>query len=115
MNTRSAPRQLSRGMAALLGLAVALTSVVLVIPLLRFDGALQEGDVASRTFVAAHGQQFESEALTEAARTEKAAAVGEDSLPVDLTIRDQQRDRATRYLDQVRGIVARSELTAQQK
>jgi putative nucleotidyltransferase with HDIG domain len=102
-------------MAALLGLAVALTSVVLVIPLLRFDGALQEGDVASRTFVAAHGQQFESEALTEAARTEKAAAVGEDSLPVDLTIRDQQRDRATRYLDQVRGIVARSELTAQQK
>lgn len=115
MNTRSAPRQLSRGMAALLGLGVALTSVVLVIPLLRFDGGLQEGDVASRTFVAAHGQQFESQALTEAARAESAAAVGEDSLPVDLTIRDQQRDRATRYLDQVRGIVGNSNLTAQQK
>ncbi len=115
MERRNAPRLVSRTSAALFGLIVAAATVALVIPVFRFQGDLREGDVASRTFVAVHEAQFESAALTEAAREEAARSVPEEALPVDTSLRDQQVTRAARYLDQVRTILASDGLTAAQK
>ena len=116
MDSRRAPRLVSRTYAALFALIVAASAVPLVVPFFRFEGGVQEGDVASRTFSAVHdAPPFESEALTEAARADAAAGVAEVPLAVDTTVRDQQVARADRYLDQVRAIVARTDSTSQQK
>ena len=115
MERRPAPRLVSRSSAALFGLIIAASTVLLVAPVFRFDSELREGDIASRTFTAAQGANFESHALTDQAREDAAQAVPEQSLPVDTSLRDTQIDRATRYLDQVRAIVARADLTTQQK
>ena len=115
MDRRTPRRQVSRAAAALFGLIVAATSVVLVVPLFRFEDGLREGDFATRTFFATHEADFESEALTDAARDAAAEQVPEEPLPVDTALRDQQVDRASRYLDQVRAVVARTDLSAQQK
>jgi hypothetical protein len=105
----------SRITAVAFGLVLFAISVVIVAPLFQFDGELQEGDIAPATFEAARDAQFESAALTEAARREAAAAVEEVALPVDSSIRDQQAQRLDRYLSQVRAIISRTDLTAQQK
>lgn len=105
----------SRATAAGFALVLMVVSVVLVVPLFRFDGALREGDVAPATFEAARDAQFESIVLTEAARNEAAAAVEEVALPVDAGIRDEQAQRLDRYLSQVRAIVSRTDLSTQQK
>jgi putative nucleotidyltransferase with HDIG domain len=116
MQRRLPQRLVSRAAAALFALVIAGALVVLVVPVFRFEDGLQEGDVASRTFTAVHdAPPFESPALTEAARAEAAAQVPESPLPVDPAIRQQQVDRATRFLDQVRNILARSDLSAQEK
>ncbi len=105
----------SRTTAGGFGLVLTAVTVLLVVPLFRFDGALREGDIAPATFEAARDAQFESAALTRAARDEAAAAVEGVALPVDSAIRDQQAERLDRYLSQVRAITARTDLTAQQK
>jgi putative nucleotidyltransferase with HDIG domain len=115
MQTRPASRQVNRASAALFGLIIAAATVALVVPLFQFDRGLKEGDVASRTFTAAHGKEFESQILTEAGQNERAQAVPEESLPVDTSLRDQQVDRAARFVDSVRAISSRTDLTAQQK
>jgi putative nucleotidyltransferase with HDIG domain len=108
-------RPVSRTAAALLGLIITAATLPLVVPLFRFEGGIQEGDVASSTFPAAHEASFESAALTEAARNDAAQAVPEQALPVDTTLRDKQIEQATRYLDLVRAIVVRTDLSAQLK
>jgi putative nucleotidyltransferase with HDIG domain len=115
MERRNAPRLVSRTSAVLFGLIVAASTVALVVPVFRFQGDLREGDIASRTFAAAHEAQFDSPALTNAAREDAARNVAEVPLPVDTSLRDQQIVRATRYLDQVRAVVERDDLTAAQK
>lgn len=115
MERRTGPNLVSKTTAALFGLIVVAASLGMVVPLFRFGGDLTEGDVASRTFSAVHDAQFESAALTDAAREEQAGLVQPVALPVDAAIREQQRERAARYLEQVRVLVARTELTAQQK
>ncbi|MCC7089770.1 MAG: HDIG domain-containing protein [Chloroflexi bacterium] len=105
----------SRTTAGGFGLVLAALTVLLVVPLFRFDGALREGDIAPTTFEAVRDAQFESIALTEAARQEAAAAVEEVAFPVDSGIRDEQAQRLDRYLSQVRAIIARTDLTTQQK
>ncbi len=115
MERRNTQRTVSRTSAAIFGLVIALGTVALVVPLFKFERGLKAGDIAARTFTAAHGQQFESEILTQAAREDRASAVPEESLAVDTTVRDEQVDRAARYLDMVRAITARSDLSAQQK
>lgn len=115
MERRAAPRLVSRTTAALFGLIIAASTVLLVIPVFRFEDGLREGDVATRTFTAAHSASFESPALTDAAREDQAQAVPEQALPVDTALRDTQIDRATRYLEQVRSIVSRPDATTQQK
>ena len=115
MVMRPANRQVNRSAAALFGLIIAVATVALVVPLFQFNTELEPGDVATRTFTAQHATEFQSETLTDAEREERARAVPEESLPVDTSIRDQQVDRAARYLDTVRAIAARSDLNAQQK
>jgi len=115
MERQSTKRLVSPSAAALFGLIVAAATVALVVPLFRFGGGIHEGDIASRTFEAAHAAQFESEALTEAAREEAANNVAETPLQVDPAVRDQQVDRLNRYLDLVRLIVNRTDINAQQK
>ena len=105
----------SRTTAVGFSLVLTAVTVLLVVPLFRFDGALREGDIAPATFEAARDAQFESAALTRAARDEAAAAVEDVALPVDSAIRDEQAERLDRYLSQVRAITARTDLTAQQK
>ena len=78
MQTRPASRQVNRASAALFGLIIAAATVALVVPLFQFDRGLKEGDVASRTFTAAHGKEFESQILTEAGQNERAQAVGRE-------------------------------------
>ncbi len=115
MQWQTRPRLVSRTAAALFGLIISAATVGMVVPLFRFGGDLQEGDIASRTFSAVHNAQFESAALTEAAQEEEARQVPEVPLPVDPALAEQQRERAQRYLDQVRAILARHDLSAQQK
>lgn len=115
MVMRPAIRQGNRSTAALFGLIIAIATVALVVPLFQFNRELEPGDIATRTFTAQHATEFQSEILTDAEREERARAVPEESLPVDTSIRDQQVDRAARYIDAVRAIAARSDLTAQQK
>lgn len=105
----------SRITAMAFALVLSAVTVVMVVPLFQFDSELKEGDIAPATFQAARDAQFESVVLTEAARQEAAASVEEVALPVDSTIRDQQAQRLDRYLSQVRAIISRTDLTAQQK
>jgi putative nucleotidyltransferase with HDIG domain len=107
------PRLVSRTSAALFGLVIAAATLALVVPLVRFEGGVNQGDIASRTLRASHKATFQSEALTNAARDDQAALAPEEPLPVDAAVVAQQKDRAARYLDQVRAIVARSDLSAQ--
>lgn len=115
MDWRPSRRPVSRTTAGLFGLVITAVILPLVVPLFRFDGGLQEGDVASSTFSAAHEASFESATLTEAARNEAAQSVPEQALPVDTALRDQSIEKATRYLDLVRAIVVRTDLSAQLK
>lgn len=105
----------SRTSAALFGLIIAAVTVILVVPVFRFEGGLEEGDVAPATLSAPHQASFESAALTDAAKESAAEQVLDESLPVDTSVRDQQLDKASRYLDQVRDITLRADLTPQQK
>lgn len=115
MERRPPPQLVSRTSAALFGLIIAAATVTLVVPLFRFQGDLKEGDIASRTFAAAHDAQFQSESLTDAAREDAARAVPEVALPVDQTVADGQVARAARYLDQVEVVVSRTDENAQRK
>ena len=105
----------SRVTAAAFAVVLSVVAVLMVVPLVQFDGELREGDIAPATFEAARDAQFESAALTEAARQEAAAAVEEVALPVDSSIRDEQAQWLDRYLSQVRAIISRNDLTDQQK
>ncbi|MGE0601917.1 MAG: HD family phosphohydrolase [Dehalococcoidia bacterium] len=105
----------SRMSAGLFGLIIAAATVVLVVPLFRLEGDLKEGDIAPATLSAPHEASFESAALTDAAKTAAAEQVPQESLPVDTSVRDAQLDKASRYLDQVRDIATRIDITTQQK
>jgi len=115
MERRPSHPQVTRSSAALFGLIVAAATVALVVPLFRFRGDLEEGDVASRTFTAVHDAQFQSESLTEAAREEAARGVEEVALPIDQAVVNQQVARVQRYLDQVAAILERTDENAQRK
>jgi hypothetical protein len=105
----------SRTAAALFGLVMAAAALPLVVPLLPSGGGLHEGDRAPRTLEAVHGAQYESSALTEAARQEAARGVEDVFLPPEPTIRQQQGEKLTKLLEQVRVIRLRTDLTAQQQ
>jgi len=116
MGQRNTQRLVSRTTASLFGLVVAAAVVILVVPLFRLDDELREGDIASRTLAAVHeAAAFESPALTEAARGAAAEQVPQEALPVDGSIREAQVAAAARYLDQVRAVAARTDLTQAQK
>ena len=99
----------SRTAAAVFGLVLAISVVVLVVPVPSFDQSLQEGDIASRTLEAARDRQFESEGLTEAVRQQEADRVPDQGLPLDPALRQLQVDRLDRFFDQVRSIAARAD------
>ncbi len=101
--------------AGLFGLIIAAAVVILVVPIFRLEGDLTEGDIAPATLSAPHEASFESAALTDAAKLAAADQVGQESLPVDTSVRDQQIEKASRYLDQVRNIATRTDLTPQMK
>lgn len=99
----------SRTAAAVFGLLLALSTVLLVVPVPSFDRGLKEGDIASRTLDAARDSQFESAGLTEAVRKQEADRVPDQGLPLDPAQRQLQVDRIGRFLDQVRLIAVRSD------
>ncbi|MEP6871275.1 MAG: HDIG domain-containing metalloprotein [Anaerolineaceae bacterium] len=99
----------SRRAAALFGLLLALSTVLLVVPVPSFNRGLKEGDIASRTLDAARDSQFESAGLTEAVRKQEADRVPDQGLPLDPAQRQLQVDRIGRFLDQVRIIAVRSD------
>jgi cyclic-di-AMP phosphodiesterase PgpH len=105
MLTQSKVRPVSRTSAALFGLAIAIAALPLVVPIFRFGGGLDEGDIASRTFEAPRNAQFVSEVLTEAARVEAANAVPDVPLPVDTALRDERVAALSSYLDSVEDIL----------
>ncbi len=99
----------SRTAAAVFGLALALATVLLVIPVPSVDRGLRVGDIASRTLEATRDRQFESAGLTEAGRKEAADRVPDQGLPLAPAQRQLQVDRLERFLDQVRLIAARTD------
>ncbi len=101
--------------AAAFGLLLAAVAGLLVAPVAGLRGGLSEGDFAPRTLEAAHDAQFVSEALTEAAREEAAAAVEPVPLPPDAALADARVAALQRYLAGARGIVSRTDLSTQQK
>jgi putative nucleotidyltransferase with HDIG domain len=105
----------SRAAAAAFGLVLAACAAVLVAPIDGLRTDLSEGDFAPRTLEAAHDAQFVSEALTEAAREQAASAVEAVPLPPDPQLTDARVAALQRYLSGVRSIVARTDLTTQQK
>ena len=105
----------SRTSAGLFGLIIAAATVVLVVPVVRLEDDLKEGDIAPATLSAPHEAKFESVALTEAAKAAAADQVPQESLPVDTSIRDEQLDQVSRYLEQVRTIATRTDLTPQKQ
>ena len=105
----------SRTIALLFGLFVAVATVPLVAPLLPLDSALHEGDLAPRTLEAQRSVTFPSDALTQAARDQAAEKVADIYLPPDPSIRQQQSDRLKLLVDQVRAIRMRTDLSSQQQ
>ncbi|MEP7215323.1 MAG: hypothetical protein ABI782_03670, partial [Anaerolineaceae bacterium] len=73
----------SRTAAAIFGVALALSTVLLVVPVPSFNRGLKEGDIASRTLEASRDSQFVSEGLTEAVRKQEADRVADVGLPLD--------------------------------
>ncbi len=103
LRRRPAP-VVSTSRAVIFGLLLALAVVPLVIPIIPGGQSLSQGDTAPRTLVAAHGAQYESDALTNVARDEAARTVADVPLPVDPSIRQQQVDKLNRLLDAIRTI-----------
>ena len=80
----------SRLMCALFGIALALVAASVVVPLFPGIEGLHEGERAPRTIEAGRDAQYESVALTNAARDEAAHAVAEVALPPDASVKIQQ-------------------------
>lgn len=114
MKRPSAP-PVTRASAAAFGLVLATVALFLVAPIAGLRADLAEGDFAPATLEAANDAQFVSEALTEAARDEAAAAVEPVALPPDQALTDSAAAALQKYLASVRAIVTRSDLTTQQK
>ena len=102
-------------MCALFGIALALVAASVVVPLFPGIEGLHEGERAPRTIEAGRDAQYESVALTNAARDEAAHAVAEVALPPDASVKIQQVAILTRLLEQVRLIRLRTDLTQQQQ
>ncbi len=115
MVRRKPPALVSRTGAALFGVLVFAAVLPVVVPLFLDEQNLAEGDRAPRTIEAVHDAQFESQALTEAARDEAERNVASVELPIDLNVRLQQATTLTRLLDQVRAIRLRTDLSQQQQ
>ncbi|MGI8926613.1 MAG: HD family phosphohydrolase [Tepidiformaceae bacterium] len=108
---RRPPRPLfPRAVAALFGLLLAAGVITLVVPFVPRDQALSEGERAPLTLEAAHGAQYESEALTEAARNEAAASVVAVQRPLDPSVSSVQVDRLRRVFERTRTVRQRSDL-----
>jgi len=105
----------SRTVALVFGLLVAIATVPLVVPILPLDNVLREGDRAPRTLEARHDATYPSDVLTEDARRQAAANVADIYLPPDPSIRQQQSDKLKLFLDQVRAIRMRTDLSSQQQ
>jgi putative nucleotidyltransferase with HDIG domain len=105
----------TRATAAAFGLVLAAVAALLVAPIAGLRTDLAEGDFAPTTFEAAHDAQFVSEALTEAARAEAAAAVQPVPLPPDQALSDTAAAALQKYLASARAIITRNDLTTQQK
>lgn len=105
----------SRWMAALFALMVALPAALLVAPIWPADDDLSARDRAPRDLQARHDAQYESEILTERAREEAAADVSPVLLPIDPGVRDAEGERLGGLLDEVRTVRERASLSTEQK
>lgn len=105
----------SRTAALLFGLAVALISAPLVMPLFPIGDDLGEGSVAPRTIEAGESVTYASEALTEAARDQAAAAVPDVYLPPDSLTSQQQAAALKGFFEEVRSIRLRAGLSSQEQ
>ncbi len=104
MTRPAAELLVSRKLAALFGLLLALATVALVVPLLPLDQEIRAGDIAPRTIAAAHDSQFESSAATQAARDQAAKSVPDVPKPLDPAVVKKQQQTMDDLLNQVRAI-----------
>ncbi len=104
----------SRFIAALFALLVAIPAAALVVPLWPADESLQAGDRAPRDLVARRDAQYESQVLTERAREEAAAAVTPVLLAPDPAVRIEQQEALQDALEEVRTVRQRGDLATQQ-
>ena len=104
----------SRFIAALFALLVAIPAATLVVPLWPADESLQAGDRAPRDLVARRDAQYESQVLTERAREEAAAAVTPVLLAPDPAVRIEQQEALQDALEEVRTVRQRGDLATQQ-
>lgn len=105
----------SRSVALLFGLGIALVGFLLVVPLFPLQQQLKEGNIAPRTLEARHDATFESAGATEAARNLAAERVPEVPLPLDPAIRQAQVTKADRFLEQVRSLRQRTDINDPQQ
>lgn len=106
---------ISRFLAALFALAIAVPAALLVVPLWPADESLQEGDRAPREFVARNDAQYESQVLTERAREDAAAAVSPVLLAPDPEVRTTQQAALETALAEIRTVRQRGDLPSQQE
>ncbi|MFN0094914.1 MAG: HD family phosphohydrolase [Dehalococcoidia bacterium] len=107
--------RISRRLAALSGVAVAVVVALALAPLFPRSEVVREGDRAPRTLVANRDAQYESAAETDAVRESAAAAVKEIYFPPDPAIRQQQVERIDRLFADFRVLRGRTELSPAQQ
>ncbi|MCK6564320.1 MAG: HDIG domain-containing protein [Dehalococcoidia bacterium] len=105
----------SRAAALLFGLAIALVSAPLLMPVFPFGDELKVGAAAPRTIEATESVTYASNALTAAARDQAAADVPGVFLPPDSAVSQQRASALKAFLEEVRAIRMRPGLSSQEQ
>jgi cyclic-di-AMP phosphodiesterase PgpH len=105
----------SRSVAFLFGLLIAVATLPLVVPVIPGGQALRAGDIAPTTIEARRDAQYESQVLTDARRESEAAKVTEVYFPADPGVRAEQTEKVRSFFEQVRAIKSRGSLSSQQQ
>jgi len=113
MLRRSPEPNVSRLLAAIFALSIAVPAALFVVPLWPTGSGLIAGDRAPSDLVALRDAQFESEVLTERARDERAALVEPALQPIDPNVRTVQMASLDAMFVALRDVRGRTDLTSQ--
>ena len=106
---------ISRPLAALFGLVVAVAGVAMVVPLWPGQDSIGIGNRSPTDLEAAQDAQYESAVLTAAARDRAASEVQPELRPIDPRVREDQIALLLDALDEVTIVRQRSDLDQQQR